>query len=213
MIIHLDEIEIVDIFHSEQHFNLFFTELPKVLEDTESDKRINNYLQLEENLKDYLCFHVGFSNNQVVAFSGLYAGPWISAGWARALTRTYYSRNFREQTLRGHKLPGFATKYMLPLQIQIAKLKKLEGIFVSMENASRRQYFQEIFCSVRKTYPDQNWLVLDQLFNTCKRMIDGEVNDNKACWQNIAMLKLTENAKLPLVSKATFNSREGSPEC
>ena len=192
-----EKFEVVDVLNDREHLVLFLNFLNKIKEVSPNDLRLENYKRLASELDQYLSMNVVYCQSEIIAFSGLQKG-YFSNNIARCLARTYYSPKYRVNHMKGHELPGLATKTMLPLQVARAKQEGLSAIFVSMEGGGfRRKYFETIFSKVNELFPYMKWTVLEGRYNTC-RIINGNVNDVESCWQNIAILNFVDGYELEL---------------
>ena len=161
--------------------------------ETSEDKLNKNYKNISKTWKDYECFTVVYAPTwpithwcqeyEAVAFSALQTDH-FGDKIGRALTRTYYAKSERQGTLAPRRLPNLASKYMLPKQYKYAKDHNFDHLFISFESTLVRKKFTTLFAKMlNRTYKDQNWKELDDLYYTCK--IDGMIKDN--CWQHIVL--------------------------
>jgi hypothetical protein len=181
------------------HFEEFLREVERL---SKTDNLYTNYLELAQTWSTYDCFTVLIdeSSEEILGFSCLQTHGY-PAGVGRVLTRTYYHPKIRERSLSGRRLPSLATKLMLPLQMAVARKLQLSHIFFSMQGINRRPYFKKVVAALNEHLGNENWVVLDKLFNTC-RPIPGtnQANCDQSCWQNIAYFKKADEIDLPLAS-------------
>ena len=174
-----------------------FLELAEEAENS-VDKLSNNYKNISKNWIDFSCFTVvygptwpitfGKQKYEAIAFSGLQTAH-FGRKTGRALTRTYYSKSIRKDSLAPRRLPNMASKYMLPKQYDHAKRNKFDNIFISFESTLVRKKFTTLFTKMlNKEYQEQNWRELDGLYYTCK--IDGMIKEQ--CWQHIVLSSFTD---------------------
>ncbi|MEM7647422.1 MAG: hypothetical protein AAF203_10970 [Pseudomonadota bacterium] len=197
-----DDIEIIDILapHSHPEKESFLDQLPSLLEECREDRLFENYCNLGSELENYECFTVCKRDGQILGFSGLMSSHFKHHG--RALTRTFYSRGYRRQSLGPHNLPNLATAIMLPYQVQFAIDRDFKGVFVSMQDRRRRSYFKNIFEKINRVWTQGTWIVPEMVFNTCRLMGSDElVNEQEACWQSIAYLEFENMGKPQLPEK------------
>lgn len=198
---HFPGIKVFDILEPKNHVlrDQFFRDLPNLLADHKNDQLILNYVNLKEDMKDYRVFTLCYQNNELLGFSGLMGGRF--GGCARALTRTFYTKKNRQNSLVKKILPNLATAIMLPVQVEYVLKNGLNGIFVSMQGRSRELYFYEIFRALNTHWSLGQWEVLDGWLNTCPPLKPHqEVNNTEACWQKVAWLNYgsLEKPNLPI---------------
>ena len=196
------------VLKNKPEYTDLFLELAEEAENSE-DKLKNNYKDISKKWTEYDCFTVvvepdypitfgKFPNQKykAVAFSGLQTKNY-GKKTGRALTRTYYAKSIRKESLAPRKLPNMASKYMLPKQYEYAKRKGFDHVFVSFESTLFRKNFTSLFTKMlNKTYKDHNWKELDGLYYTCK--MDGMIHED--CWQHIVCNSFTDKP-FPLYRK------------
>ena len=194
-----------------------FLELAEEAETT-NDKLSSNYKDISNKWKNYECFTVVFAPKtpftfnpkyEAVAFSALQTDHFgVKTG--RALTRTYYAKSIRKESLAPRKLPNMASRYMLPKQYDYAKRKRFDHIFVSFQSTLIRKNFTTLFTKMlnkeynKYTNPfpwkSNSWKQLDGQYYTCKIdlekvkeiILNGATkkelsNINENCWQYIVL--------------------------
>ena len=164
----------------------------------------NNYKDLEKRLDQYDCFTVVTYDGRMVAISGLYNGGIYPDNMARVADRSYYYY-WRNNPASGFKT---STKYnanhMVPFQVEVAKQKGYDFVFVSVQNPKKRNAIKMLI----KDWP-YDFVMQDQLCNTC-RLVNNTVTDEPTCWQNVAVYKLNDKEvefNLPSISLGEFDER------
>lgn len=163
------------------------------LEKQSHDKLKANYASLRHNYQSYPSFIVLMENDRCIAFSGLQTAGYHHA--ARALSRTYYVPEVRTSNLKPREFPGLASRYMLQPQVQKAKDLGLHHVFVSFEAGRLKQglFPQKFAENLRRLWPEQNWQLLPQTYNTCRRLPDQSLNQHPSCRQHVICLSLTDS--------------------
>jgi hypothetical protein len=198
---HLPDIEVVDIMAPQKkdfyrHFEAYLEKLPFIYSN---DSLAANYTHLLDSLDSFLCFHVCFFNDQVVAFSGLMKSHYPNG--CRALSRTFYDRRARAHSLAPHRLPNIATGIMLPLQVELGLKAGKNFIFVSLQGEKRADFIEELFAQVNSYWQLGQWMIPKAKYNTCRTIgKTKEINNSKDCWQRIAYLKYKDLIVPPLPS-------------
>lgn len=192
------EIRVVDILNesSRNERAAFENYIVNLAASPTNDRLISNYLDLNQKLDQYTSFTVMFEQDRVVGFSGLHGGIYAE-GTYRALSRLFYDPSIREMALSGQNLPSYASRLMLPVQMEVARQKKARFLFLSFEGLNRRRFCFQL-AEVLSQYYGQSWLVSEKLHNTARRLPDGSLNMNPDVWQNIVYLDLNGDKKLPL---------------
>ena len=173
--------------------------------ESSNDKLNDNYKNISTDWVNYDCFTVVFAPDYpitysqkyyAVAFSGLQTDH-FGKKTGRALTRTYYAKSIRKESLAPRKLPNMASRYMLPKQYEYAKKHNFDHVFVSFESTLFRKNFTTLFTNMlNKTYKDQNWKELDGLYYTGK--MDGMIHED--CWQHVVLNSFSDTP-FPLYRK------------
>ncbi len=174
-----------------------FSELINSIQNSYSkDRLISNYQNLDYTLNHYEMFNIITKDHKILGFSGMHQKPY-PPGVSRVLSRLFYGDELRKKTLKGHQLPSYASQLMLPVQVKLAQTMNKDIIFLSFEDVKRRSFCYKLAESLSKKF-GQNWEVHDQMVNTVRRLPNGELNYEKPTWQNVVLLKLKEEATLPL---------------
>ncbi len=164
------------------------------------DRNAKNYLDFFFDRSEYSAHRPSLTGNmgidvvmeedEIIAFSSLYGnGTRYPKGYARALNRFWLHPDYRKKSLSGYHGKSIGSLHMLPQQLERAKELGLEAVFVSMEFISRRPAMEEFV----KYNEDLGFVLLPHMYNTC-----GNMNDDKRCWQNIAVTWLGNARRLPL---------------
>ena len=198
----------VDIKKDEnkRYRDIFESQIKELISLSLKDSLYENYKEIGQTWSKYCSFTIMINSEQeVLGYSGLQTFD-LPKGYARAHTRTFYHPVIRAKALSGHKLPSFATKLMLPIQVKHAQEMKLEKIFFSMQSINRRDYFSKVVKAVDQYYFKQNWILLENLHNTCRLLPNGAINSESPCWQSIALLNLeTSKQEFSLPSMSVQN--------
>jgi hypothetical protein len=194
----MTDLQIFDIKNEPTEKAIFlFKKFANEIEKSKCQKRKSNYLGLVDSYNQYASFTVIISGEECIAFSALQVDHFWPAG--RVLTRTYYSSDVRKKNMRPREFPSLASKYMLPIQIDKAKKLGLSYVFVSFESQRHKSglfplRFAQGLCILN---PDQRWVLLPGLYNTC-RLLSGSLNNDKSCLQHIVSLQINPGAYFPL---------------
>lgn len=163
-----------------------------------------NYANFEQRLEQYDCFTVVVDNDEMLAISGLYNGGIYPNNMARVADRTYYY-DWRNNPASGFtNNTKYTANYLLPYQLEHAKQKGYDFIFVSVQNPKKRNALKSII----KAWPYE-FIMQEQLCNTC-RLVNNTVTDEPTCWQNVAVYKLNDSDaefNLPSISLGEFDER------
>ena len=141
-----------------------------------------NYKLFKDRLEHYDCLTILVQNGVIHAFSGLYNNGIYPSDTIRALDRTYYFNHDKHDSSFQPEY-RYATQIMWPYQVKRARSLGYESVFFSMQNIKKRKAFEKI-ASRCKPKP----IILPDLGNTC-RILDGKINQDPLCWQNIAVYK------------------------
>lgn len=192
------EIRVVDILNenSRNERAAFEDYIVNLAASPTNDRLIGNYLDLNQKLDQYTSFTVMFEGDNVVGFSGLHGGIYPD-GTYRALSRLFYDPSIREIALSGQNLPSYASRLMLPVQLEVARQRHARFCFLSFEGLNRRRFCFRL-AEVLEDHYGQQWQVSDRLHNTARRLPDGSLNMNPDVWQNILFLRLNGDDELPL---------------
>lgn len=187
-------IEVIDIIQEVEYQDM----LLDALKGIESDPHHNtkNYKNFAERLPSYDAFHIVLDNGILVACSGLYNGGIYPNSTVRALDRTYYF-NWRSSHVYKRKSSNsrYASEFMWPKQVELAKKLGYKCVFWSTQTPANRRVIKWIVDYTTKYKP----ILLPKLYNTC-RLVNNCVNQDKTCWQNIAMYAFTTGFEFPLPS-------------
>lgn len=195
-------LEIFDILQDDYWRKKVIGSIPGILGS--GHHNANNYKDLETRLEQYDCFNVVVYDGRMVAISGLYNGGIYPDNIARVVDRTYYYY-WRSNSASGFKTSTkYNANYMVPFQVEFAKQKGYDFVFVSVQNPKKRNAIKVII----KDWP-YDFVLQEQLCNTC-RLVNDTVTDDPTCWQNVAVYKLNDKPvefNLPSISLGEFDER------
>jgi hypothetical protein len=176
------------------------------LYDCEIDNIKNDNVRLKKNyiniqLQDYHCFTILVTDDrELVAFSGLQrSGPW-NQQVGRISTRFRIAKKFQTTGMlsRTYDRSIFSgSGYLMPYQVTKAIELGLSGVFFSRENTTQRRHLQSIADRCNEFETRIKYEVLASVANICKR-IDGRINNQYSCWQNIVYAKISDPFDLGL---------------
>lgn len=180
----------------EKQFNVFLRQA------LESDQHplMRNYVNMGEDYKKFLSFCLLVDRqqqNRIVMFTGLHCPPHYPQTTARAFTRHYLDPAYR-MSRGGVWLLG--SRWILPYMVEVAREAKLESVFWSMENPTRRKKLAQLI-KAQNRIGQGLWTfeLLEDLYNTCPPIKgSGLVNSSACCWQSIAFCPLAFGARLEL---------------
>jgi hypothetical protein len=156
--------------------------------DKQNLHNAKNYKKMLTEIGDYDCFHVMLEDDTLIAFSGLYSKRWGNVG--RALQCTYKNPKYRRKGLGyDSSIDGMQhlwSSTFIPLQMKVAKKRKLDAVIVSTE-FPRRWYSLKKFTERL----DGSFKLLPDMYFTCPRKFQSAVH--KYCWQNITLCTLNDN--------------------
>mgnify|MGYP003647819502 CR=1 FL=1 len=141
-----------------------------------------NYNNFETRLLEYDCFTILLENDNIVAMSGLYNNGIFPKNTIRALDRTYYF-NWQNKSVNQR----YASQYFWPYHVKLAQELGYSSVFFSVQNIKKRRALLD---TARRCHPTPT--VLTTMGNTC-RVINGEINQDVLCWQNIAVYKFNND--------------------
>ncbi len=192
-------LEVIDILQDSKWKSIFLDKIKEIQHDSHHNK--HNYTDLEQRLDQYDCFNIVVDNGVLNAFSGLYSGGIYPPGTVRALDRTYY---FNWKNVRSDIYPErqYATLYMWPYQVARAKELGYKAVFFSIQNPKKRRIFTR---QAGRKNPSPT--VLPTLHNTC-RLVNGQVNKEPLCWQNVAVYKIDKSFDFTLPAMAIEDYKE-----
>ena len=160
-----------------------------------------NYAEFKDRIQQYDCLTILVNNGVIEAFSGLYNAGIYPSNTIRALDRTYYFDHAKHDSSFQPQY-RYATQIMWPYQVKRAEELGYSSVFFSMQNIKKRRAFETVVarCNPKPT-------ILPTLGNTC-RLINGQVNQDALCWQNIAIYKFTnEEFLLPELKLEEYEHR------
>lgn len=185
--------------HSNSEWHARFVELiEKIRLKRNPDQLSTNYHHLDQQYCDYDAFHLLISKEKVLGFAAMQTMHFPKP-IARVLTRLYYIPEIRHNSLKAHILPSFASKHILPVQVELARQLGKKAIFLSFQGLKRRQFTKNLAFNLTKYYK-QNWTVPEAMFYTARPQADGQLLLNEDVWQNIAVLKFDDQYEFPLPS-------------
>ena len=167
----------------------------------DSHHNSSNYTGFKDRIQHYDCLTIVVHNGVILAFSGLYNGGIYPSNTIRALDRTYYFDHAKHDSSFQPQY-RYATQIMWPYQVKRAEELGYSSVFFSMQNIKKRRAFETVVarCNPKPT-------ILPTLGNTC-RLINGQVNQDALCWQNIAIYKFTnEEFLLPELKLEEYEHR------
>lgn len=169
-----------------------------------ADVRLSkNYVSM--NLDDFYSFTLLLSDDdRLVAFSGLQKpGPW-SPNVARISSRFRIANDFQTIGLMGRSYDRSifsGSKYLIPYQLGVAIDLNLSGVFCSRENLTKRKHLQSMADRFNEFETRTRYEVYPKAVNVCRRLGDGKLNIQNACWQNAIVAKLQDDFELGLPEK------------
>ena len=198
------------------------SKLTKWIEDNEDHRNKNNYINLESMVPEFDSFELLYDDDKIVAFSGLhsknYANEYSKNAIARACTRTYYHPDYR---CKGLNRARWSEKYFVPYELQVAKNKKHDYVFISIELLMRRRSMEDSVNYLNSNYffryctTIHKWILHPDMCNTCRVYNNhgkyiGTTTDVK-CWQNVCYTKISDTLlpfeELPRMSITTYKSQ------
>lgn len=187
-------IEIFDILKSEKWKSRVLDSIPGIVASGHHNAK--NYETLESRLKEYECFNVVVEDDRLVAISGLYNGGIYPDYTARILDRTYYYDWDKNGGMFSpwKKDLRYNSFYVIPYQMNVAKERGFESVFISMQNPKKRRALE----MMTKRQPTYKFEVLPDLYNTCKCLKNGGANPSQVCWQSISIYYITDNKRFDL---------------
>lgn len=189
---------IIDLKNNfDQDIYLKFSQLIGWIEGNENHRNAENYHNLHKKIKDFDCFEVLLNEKkEIIAFSGLYNNGYYPGNIARACTRTYYTKNYRDKSLK--RSNRWVEDYLINYEIETAKQLKYDYIFISIKEYKLRRSLQHLNERL-KTTTGYNWTIYPKMCNTCRQHNDNGkfigINNSVHCWQNISYIKLNDHAK------------------
>ena len=160
-----------------------------------------NYAAFKDRMQQYDCLTILVNNGVIEAFSGLYNAGIYPSNTIRALDRTYYFNHAKHDSSFQPQY-RYATQIMWPYQVKRAEELGYTSVFFSMQNIKKRRAFETVVarCNPKPT-------ILSKLGNTC-RLVNGSVNQDALCWQNIALYKFTDDDfELPMMELDEYKQK------
>lgn len=161
-----------------------------------------NYNNFEVRMQQYDCLTIVVEDGVIQAFSGLYNGGIFPSNTVRALDRTYYFNHSNTPNSEFKPNYRYASQIMWPYQVDRARELGYDSVFFSVQNIKKRNIFTRIAnrCTPKPT-------ILPILGNTC-RQINGKINQEPLCWQNIAIYNFTDTEfSLPTLEIEEYEQR------
>ena len=182
-------IQIYDILSNSFWRKKVIESIPEIINSGHHNSK--NYANLESRLYDYECFTVLVKDNKLLAISGLYNGGQYPSNTARILDRTYYYNWNKDGGMFSpyRKDLRYNSFYVIPYQMNIAKIRGFDSVFISMQNPKKRRALE----MMTNRQPEYKFEMLPELYNTCKNHIDSAL-----CWQSISINYITDNHKFDL---------------
>jgi hypothetical protein len=168
---------------------------------TDTHHNAGNYTAFNDRIQQYDCLTILVNNGVIEAFSGLYNAGIYPSNTIRALDRTYYFNHAKHDSSFQPQY-RYATQIMWPYQVNRAKELGYSSVFFSMQNIKKRRAFETVVnrCTPKPT-------ILPVLGNTC-RLINGQVNQDALCWQNIAIYTLRQSKfELPTLELTEYEEK------
>ena len=154
-----------------------------------------NYVDLESRLYEYECFTVLVENDKLLAISGLYNNGEYPNNTARILDRTYYYDWNKDGGMFSpyRKDLRYNSFYVIPYQMNVAKVRGFDSVFISMQNPKKRRALE----MMTRRQPEYKFEMLPDLYNT---LPISNPEGNERCWQNISVHYITNNKSFDLPS-------------
>jgi len=166
-----------------------------IYEEALSDNNPNSQNLKDIKIKKYISKNIILdNNNNVLAFGAIQDYSSNEVKCARVLTRSYYMKSARNKNFWRNIYSGPIVKKLLSHQIELLTKMNFDSIFVSMETLRKRKVLENWILAVNAW--SDGWELLDNMYFTCNHYASLNSQD---CWQNIALLKLT-NVDFPLKS-------------
>ena len=187
------DIKDIIIDQNQQTINLVQKELEQI--DSQNLHNEANYKKLLSQLNNfsnfYDAFHVITEDDKLIGFSGLHSNRWGNVG--RILQCTYKTIDTRRNGISyafSNKSNNAISIKMALLQINIAKQKGLEAVFVSLEYP-RRYVTLNNFTKLINKKSKYKFALQPYMYLTCPQI----ARNHWSCWQNITLCKLNFNYK------------------
>ena len=150
-----------------------------------NDQLRSNYLDLDP--RSFLSFPVLIKDDMIICFSGLQSNQDKWGTCARINARMWISPEYRHDYLMkmtsGDKFVN--TKYLLPVQLEIAKQSGIDTVFISREGDYRR--FLERYCDLILQNTGHKFTVLPDRYNVCGNIVPAP----RSCSQLIAVYSVS----------------------
>lgn len=190
------KIVVVDLLKSRDWTHQFEEFVRTLDQKYTKDKLLKNYLNLDKDWKKFEAFNLMIRNGNILGFSGMHGSPY-GQSVSRVLSKLFYSEDLRLKSMRGHIIPSYAARLMLPYQFSMAASLHKKAIFLSFQGLNRRRFSEYLAEALTSTYK-QSWTLEPGLYNTAKRLSNGDLNMNADVWQNIIVHRFEKNFELPL---------------
>lgn len=180
--------------------NIFnkFSNLVRWIENNENHRNAKNYFNLDKKIEEFDCFELLLDSEQnIIAFSGLYNNKCYPSNIARACTRTYYTNRYRNKGLaRNNK---WVEKFLILYELKKAMDIGYEFVFISINDYALRRSIQHLNVRLNQT-TEFEWKVHPQMCNTCRLYNDENkyigINNNINCWQNVCYTNIKKTDSL-----------------
>lgn len=193
-------IQIYDILSNPFWRKRVVDSIPEIVDSGHHNSK--NYVDLESRLYEYECFTVLVEDDKLLAISGLYNGGQYPNNTARILDRTYYYDWNRDGGMFSpyRKDLRYNSFYVIPYQMNVAKVRGFDSVFISMQNPKKRRALE----MMTRRQPEYKFEMLPDLYNTCK-----DHKESPRCWQSISIYYITENQEfnLPRMSIEKYYER------
>mgnify|MGYP000061751770 CR=1 FL=1 len=176
---------ITDLTQDDTHFDSFLKLVKEAY--TTNFTLSNNYKNILDTYNNYKAFILLLDDNEPVAFCGL---QHFDTNSIRTYSRYYLSRKYRFY----NNTFLHTSKYIMPWSIQYAEDNNYSYLFTSFQSNLKRKRIANVLCDHANKYTSKDWVVLDNLHNTCKNNID-----KPQCWQYIIRCTLKGDGEWNLI--------------
>ena len=190
-------IQIYDILKNDFWYKKVIESIPDIVSSGHHNAK--NYEDLESRLKKYECFTAIVEEDKLLAISGLYNGGEFPYNIARIVDRTYYyDWNIRPGMVSDKRArkDWYNTYYAIPYQIQVAKDRGFDSVFISVQNPKKRRSLEKL-SHIHSKYLKYKFELLPNLYNTLPITTP---EGNARCWQNISVHYITDSKSFDLPS-------------
>ena len=147
-----------------------------------------NYVHLDIN--SFIGYTFLYINGHLSAISFIGQREHFPPNTYRLLEKTYYAPEIRARFKlawrKNNDQGSFATKYFIEHQINLAKkCLSYDALFISVQGLNRKNFCKNVLLKNLNNSTEEKWILLDGLYNTCRRVKKEEINNKKECWQNI----------------------------